>query len=259
MNLPNSVPQEVLDRITQLEQALRELGNQLTIAVKYIGSDPHSSLTKSRTVLERLLQRLYARIMGHPPAKQMVGNILADKDFSSRLPSRIRARMNFIRELANAGVHGGDITLEDAVRAICELVSVIEWYMDKFPIEEMNPSHSEESALEILPDLKQRLGTGLRCEVVGVKFVQGRSKCWLELTEESTVAGYLHNRLIKRDDLGFMSDRAGGDGLYFSPLDAISANVAKILELDVWCLANCTDLLTPQAAEQVYQDQADRP
>jgi hypothetical protein len=158
--------------------------------------------------------------MGRPPSKLMIGNILHDKEFSNRLPARIRARINFIREIANAGVHGGDVTSKDAFRALSDLVDVVEWYVETFPPAAANREQIDEDAVEILPQLKQRLGPKLRPEVVAARFIQGIERCWLELTEDDLMAGYLKNRLVKREDLSFIwADNE--PELYFSPTNEI--------------------------------------
>ena len=248
------VTREILDRIVLLEKGIQELGKLVRSAADYIAHDPHSSLTKSRTVLERMLQRLYTHLVGHPPAKQMIGNVLHDKDFSGRLPTRIRARINFIREIANAGVHGGDVTAGDAFRVLSNLVDVLDWYVETIPPAKLDPNQTGEDTVQILSQVKERLGSQLRPEIIGVRFVQGTERCWLEITEDTVTAGYLQDRQTKRNDLSFVSDDDDQDGLYFPPRTPIALNADRLLQLDALSLANCTDLLTASAAEESYRN-----
>ena len=91
------------DRISRIETFLAELSVYLHASLDYVASDPQSSLTKCRIVLEKVLRCIYAQEMLRQPTGAMVGNILSDKDFVGRLPRRMLARMNAIRDIANLG------------------------------------------------------------------------------------------------------------------------------------------------------------
>jgi len=120
------------------------------------------------------------------------------------------------------------------------------------------PSAVQERRVDVLPALKQRLGHSLRAEIVGAHLIQGKHGCFLELTEERVVAGYLPDRIVKRSDLSFItdsSDQANADGLYFSPQQLMTVNVERLVDFDLWSMANCTDILTSQAAEEAQPDE----
>ncbi len=99
----NNDYKSLFQQIAALEKRIDKLADYLKSALAYLSSDPQSSLTKCRIVLEKILTSIYIYEMGKEPSKGMIGNILSDKAFAVKIPPRIRARMNFIREIANLG------------------------------------------------------------------------------------------------------------------------------------------------------------
>ncbi len=55
------------DRVTVLEQKVADLAGYLHSALEYVSSDPQSSLTKSRIILEKLLLNIYRHAMKRDP------------------------------------------------------------------------------------------------------------------------------------------------------------------------------------------------
>jgi len=55
--------------------------------------------------------------------------MLSDKAFSARIPRRVFARMNAIRDMSNLGPHGEAVEPTDAVRVMRDLLEVLEWYV----------------------------------------------------------------------------------------------------------------------------------
>ncbi|MBN9119785.1 MAG: hypothetical protein J0I06_11610 [Planctomycetes bacterium] len=108
--------------------------------------------------------------------------------------------------------------------------------------------------IEILPQLQRKYGLSLRPTLNSVKFCQEGGRCFLCLVTRETVAGYLQNEIVKRDDLGFIADDRNPDGLYFSPTRSITENVRRLIEdLDDVSIINCTDLFTDEAAALVQE------
>jgi len=72
------------DRVAALEarMAEAELASYLQAALEYLSSDPLSSLTKSRVILEKLLLALYRDTMKKEPPRPMIGDMLSDKAFA---------------------------------------------------------------------------------------------------------------------------------------------------------------------------------
>jgi serine/threonine protein kinase len=119
-------------RITDLEKKIDPVSGHLRFAFNYINTDPHSSLTKSRMVLERLLVCLYHKEMSKEPRRPLLGEILADNQFTRRIERRIVARMNNIREMGNLGPHGEEVNASDANRVLADLCDIVEWYTEKY-------------------------------------------------------------------------------------------------------------------------------
>jgi hypothetical protein len=119
------------DRVAALEARVAELASLLQSAIQYLSSDPASSLTKSRLVLEKVLIALYRWEMDKLPARPMIRDFLADKAFIATIPRRIAARMTAIRDLSNLGPHGEEVNATDAKRVMVDLIEVLEWYVDQ--------------------------------------------------------------------------------------------------------------------------------
>src|SRR5437868_9072627 len=88
----------------------------LELALSYVESDASSALTKIRIVLERTVVELYTREMGEPPKKPLLGDMLANTQFSKRIERRILSRMHAVRDMANLGAHGEAVLGHDAER-----------------------------------------------------------------------------------------------------------------------------------------------
>jgi hypothetical protein len=125
--------QDLDSRVSRLENILADFSEDLQFALRYIQPDAASSLMKSRTILEKLVLRLYVSEMGKEPRKPLLGDMLADNQFTRKFERRIVSRMNAIRELANLGSHGERVQAVDAVRVLDDLCEVLEWYLQRDP------------------------------------------------------------------------------------------------------------------------------
>src|SRR5882672_6384060 len=56
-------------RVAALEARVADLADYLHSALEYLSSDPQSSLTKSRVILEKLLLALYRAILRRDPVR----------------------------------------------------------------------------------------------------------------------------------------------------------------------------------------------
>jgi hypothetical protein len=119
-------------RIKRLEQRFDILSNQLNKALYYIEDDPHSSLTKSRTILEQILFNIYKLEMNQEPKRIELGAILTDNQFTRKIDKRIVSRMNAIRDMCNLGVHGEKVISKDAKIVLDNLCEVLEWYFENY-------------------------------------------------------------------------------------------------------------------------------
>jgi hypothetical protein len=118
--------------VVRLTQALPAYAEELRLAYRYIGSDPGSSLTKARIVLERLAIRVYTAEMRGEPKKPLLGDILSDNQFTRKLERRIVSRMNSIRDMGNLGPHGERVDPKDAARVLDDLCDVLDWHLQRY-------------------------------------------------------------------------------------------------------------------------------
>ncbi|HXH24684.1 MAG TPA: DUF4145 domain-containing protein [Vicinamibacterales bacterium] len=245
--------QALADRIAALEARVAELGSFLHSAVGYLSSDPASSLTKSRIILEKVLLALYRGMMKKEPARPMIGDMLADKAFMANIPRRIAARMNAIRDMSNLGPHGEQVDATDAIRVMRDLIDVLEWYVVHHdPSCQVVGSPAARQSLEILPQLHEKYPRYLRPEITSVRFVQSQDRCYLEITRAERVNDYLVDETSKRTDLAFISGRSGDDDAFFSPARSITENAHRFVsDFDVVSIINCTDLFTHEAALRI--------
>ena len=95
--------------------------------VHYIQPDAASSLTKSRIVLEKLLFMVYTVEMGQEPRKPLLGEMLADNQFTRRIERRILSRMNSVRDMGNLGPHGEPVQPNDGSRVLDDLCEILNW------------------------------------------------------------------------------------------------------------------------------------
>lgn len=109
-------------RISLLEKKIADISHQLSLVLKYIKSDPNSSLNKCRTILEKLLLQVYRCEMGTDPKKYEIGTMLKNNQFTGKLERRIVSRMDSIRDMGNLGTHGEYVEFIDAKRAFEDLL-----------------------------------------------------------------------------------------------------------------------------------------
>ena len=241
------------ERIAALEARVAELGSFLHSAIGYLSSDPASSLTKSRIILERVLLALYRKTMKKAPPRPMIGDMLVDKGFMANIPRRIAARMNAIRDMSNLGPHGEEVDAADAIRVMRDLIDVLEWYIVHHdPSCQVEGGPTVRQFLEILPQLREKYPSSLRPDITSVRFVQSQDRCYLEITTADRVNDYLVNETSKRTDLAFISGGSGDDDPFFSPARSITENAHRFVsDFDLVSIINCTNLFTHEAATRI--------
>ncbi len=119
-------------RVHRLERAVAAFAEELRLAFRYIRSDAASSLTKSRLVMEKLLLKIFTLEMGHDPRKPLLGEMLADNQFTRKIERRIVSRMNAIRDMGNLGPHGEPVEPSDAAKVLDDLCEVLDWYLRRY-------------------------------------------------------------------------------------------------------------------------------
>jgi hypothetical protein len=136
---------ELERRVNRLEKSFTELAEELRLALRYVRPDAGSSLTKSRLILEKILVQLYAAQTGREPKKPLLGDMLADNQFTRHIDRRMVSRMNAIRDMGNLGPHGEPVEASDAARVLEDLCEVLDWYLQRIrpPVKEPPPPPPE--------------------------------------------------------------------------------------------------------------------
>jgi hypothetical protein len=120
-------------KVETLVTAIVSFSGDLRLALGYIPTDPASSLTKSRMVMEKLLRSVFQIEMGCEPRKPLLGDMLADNQFTRKIERRVLARINSIRDMGNLGPHGEPVEPSDAARVLDDLCAVLDWYLTRYP------------------------------------------------------------------------------------------------------------------------------
>ena len=111
----------------------------------------------------------------------MAGRLLANKDIRARLPRRMLAKMNMIRELANLGAHGDDISSDDAEMTLLNIVEVLDWYFDTYQHSAPSTADAFQVGRELLSDFEARLKHPLRSEVTSVRIAKTSDDVYLQV------------------------------------------------------------------------------
>jgi hypothetical protein len=234
---------ELAQHINTLRLQIGILSESLLSALAYIDTDSHSSLTKCRTVTEKMLRKVYRIEMEKEPRQGMIGYILSDKEFISKIPKRIVARINFIRDLSNIGPHGGEANIDDARLVLEETIHLMDWFISKYDLTNFQKMGDAQS-IEIFPELKEKYGEKLQQNIKSIKFIQEQNRCYVEVTLSQSWS----EELVYRTDLEFFGDDPDYDNppfyiMSFDPKNKIAENVRKFLdEFDESSLRYCDGL-----------------
>jgi hypothetical protein len=117
------------ERAVALAIKVPEFASEMQHALEYVTSDPPSSLTKSRIVLEKMLLVLYRSAMKKEPKRAMIVEMLSDKVFTATIPRRFLARMTAVRDMSNLGAHGEPVEPMDASRVLSDLLELLDWFV----------------------------------------------------------------------------------------------------------------------------------
>jgi hypothetical protein len=124
---------ELLARVERIGPCLGRWVGELRLAIGYIQEDPGSSLTKSRIVLEQLLEEIFTRETGHkPPEKLFLNGLLERNELKQKIERRIFVRFKSICESGNLGAHGEKVAPQDATRIVHDLCDVLDWYAETY-------------------------------------------------------------------------------------------------------------------------------
>ncbi len=140
-------------RVGALHKKLQTYSDELALALRYVQPDAASSLTKSRIVLEKLILSVYLSEMKREPRKSLLGDMLADNQFTKKIERRILTRMNAIRDMGNLGPHGERVQPSDAARVLEDLCEVLEWYAGRYPVATARGSEQEADDAPVVEDM----------------------------------------------------------------------------------------------------------
>lgn len=118
--------------LKELEARLAGLAKQVELALSYREGDPHASLNKTRSVLEKLLLDMHATEFETIPKKATLAELLGNTQLTRNIPARIRHRMEGIQGFGNLGSHLSEVTASDARRAMDDLIEIIDWYLSLY-------------------------------------------------------------------------------------------------------------------------------
>lgn len=115
----------------------------------------------------------------------------------------------------------------DAIRAMRDLVDVLEWYVVHYdPSCRLEETPAGRASVEILPQLRERCSRYLRPEIISVRFIQSQDRCYLEITTVDRLNDHLADETSKRTDLAFIGH---GPGLFFDPGRSITDNTRRFI------------------------------
>jgi hypothetical protein len=76
--------------------------------------------------------QIYTAEMGKEPKKPLLGDMLADNQFTRKIERRILSRMDSVRNMGNLGPHGEAVEASDATRVLEDLCSILDWYLQRY-------------------------------------------------------------------------------------------------------------------------------
>lgn len=121
----------LIDRLKK-NITIEENFDTLRYALTYLESDPKSSLTKFREILERILRKVYLKEMNEESKQTMIGRIIYNKKFATKIEPQILDRIRKVNEIAYLGPHAVTAYTTNPVGFIGDLCEIVEWYRDKY-------------------------------------------------------------------------------------------------------------------------------
>lgn len=174
--------QRIEQKLAIVERWFGDLSAPLRNAFSYRISDPQSALTKCRILLEKLLQDIHKREFGTTSGAAMVGQLLSNKELRNRLPRRMLAKMNMIRELANLGAHGDQVSSDDVEMTLLNIFEVLDWYHETYLPNPTTTSAGFQIGRELIATFSARLKYPLRKEIASVKIAKTATDVYLQVS-----------------------------------------------------------------------------
>lgn len=122
----------LLKRLDLMSGELDELRQEIRLTVQLVDIDPRMTLTRTRRVLEYLVNDIFRRHFEEDPGTRPLDNLLDRVIKEHVLPPRVAAYAQGIRWLGNMGTHGkGEQVLHtDAEQSLKQLVEILLWYFE---------------------------------------------------------------------------------------------------------------------------------
>lgn len=126
-------------RIRRLGKMIPEFGDELRSASGHLESEPKTSATKARTVLEGVVAKTYLKTMSKEPKICQIGSMLAENQFTKRIGDEIIInKMRNVQNYGNSSVHvkidedvlpPPNLPPKDAKKILDDLCDVLDWYL----------------------------------------------------------------------------------------------------------------------------------
>ena len=123
----------LMQRLDSLSGELLELRQEIKLTLQLADIDPRMTLTRTRRVLEYVVNEVYRRHFNEDPGTRPLENLLQRLIKEHILPPKVGTYASGIRAMGNLGTHGkGDEILpSDAQHSIDQLVVILLWYFEQ--------------------------------------------------------------------------------------------------------------------------------
>jgi len=127
----------LLDRIRILIKEFSPFSGDIAILLKDIEKkflvDFKNSILISRTVVENLLNRIFAGEMKSEIKNYRIGYMLGIMEFKNKLDNEIVLKINAIRSVCNFCIQpGNEVFRYDSTLIVKKLCDILEWYLSKY-------------------------------------------------------------------------------------------------------------------------------
>ena len=180
----------LMQRVDSLSGELLELRQEIRLTLQLADIDPRMTLTRTRRVLEYVVNEVYRRHFNEDPGTRPLENLLQRLIKEHVLPPKVGTYASGIRAMGNLGTHGkGDeILRSDAQHSIDQLVVILLWYFEHERPESLSGStassqphpvsgHADQPSGQ--PTVKVGDNAGKRHELAGTPdSPQGQKRWW---------------------------------------------------------------------------------
>src|SRR5262249_32761252 len=132
--------EELLGCLGRLSGPFQELRGGVEKAIRLAEVAPDMALTAARKELDLLVQDVYLRRTGNPPATRTLEGLLEELVNAGHFPRILEARAAAVKKLGNQGAHSRQtFTPADVHRSLTQLLPILEWYVEGERAETFRP------------------------------------------------------------------------------------------------------------------------